>query len=245
LTLVVRAHELLALIGPNGAGKSTLFKVAMGLLRPQQGMVTLDGQDLTQLTIRARVGRGLAYLIQGGEVFPSLTVRENLELSALSLPPADRRVAQEVVLDQFPALRRQESVRSGLLSGGQRQVLAVGMVLVKRPRVLLLDEPSAGLSPDLVGEVLKIVQSTNREWGTTVVLVEQNLRGALTVAHRAVVLVDGQVVQELGDPAAWLIEGRLERLLLPAGAADVAAAPVPAAPAVPGLSGSTGSLRKG
>ncbi len=210
LSLKVGQGEIVALIGPNGAGKSTLLKVIAGLLRPWEGSVWLDGTEITALPVHQRVQKGLAYFIQGGEVFPSLTVRENLEMGALMFPKAKRQEAIEGVLSLFPALKENWHRRAGLLSGGQRQALALGMVLLKRPKVLLLDEPSAGLAPKLAHEILAKVRELNEHLGITVLLVEQRVREALQVAHRAVALVNGTFAAETNEPASWLVEGALD-----------------------------------
>lgn len=221
VSLTVRAGEIVALIGPNGAGKSTLLKVVAGLLAPWAGSVRLDGADVTRLAVHERVRRGLAYLLQGGEVFPSLTVRENLEIGAWSLPRSERSAGVEDVLRLFPDLRASWYRRAGLLSGGQRQALALGMVLLKRPKVLLLDEPSAGLAPKLARAILNTVRELNERWGITVLLVEQRVREALQVAHRAVALVDGTLAAETDDPTRWLTEEALDAFFFGGKAAGV------------------------
>jgi len=218
VSISVQAGEIVALIGPNGAGKSTVLRVAAGLLTPWKGSVRLDGRDITLLPAYRRAHRGVSYLVQGGEVFPSLTVQENLEMGLLTLPPAERAEALESVLSLIPALRERLPHRAGLLSGGQRQALALGMVLVKRPKVLLLDEPSAGLAPILVQEILSKIREINQQWGLPVLLVEQNVREALSVAHRAVVLANGEIAMESDHPQELLTSGHLERLFLGEGA---------------------------
>jgi len=210
LSLAVKQGEIAALIGPNGAGKSTLLKVVAGLLSPWEGSVWLDGKDITTLPIHQRVQQGLVYFMQGGEVFPSLTVKENLEMGTLTLPKAERQEAMESVVGLFPVLKENWHRRAGLLSGGQRQALALGMVLLKRPKVLLLDEPSAGLAPKMAKDILSKVQELNKHLGITVLLVEQRVREALQVAHRAIALVDGTFAGETDEPARWLAEGALD-----------------------------------
>ncbi|MEM1553011.1 MAG: ABC transporter ATP-binding protein [Candidatus Bathyarchaeia archaeon] len=210
LSLTVKQGEIVALIGPNGAGKSTLLKVVVGLLPPWEGSVWLNGMEITTLPVHQRVQQGLVYSMQGGEVFPSLTVKENLEMGTLTLPKAERQEAMESVLGLFPLLRENWHRRAGLLSGGQRQALALGMVLLKRPKVLLLDEPSAGLAPKMAKDILSKVQELNKHLGITVLLVEQRVREALQVAHRAIALVDGTFAGETDDPARWLTEGALD-----------------------------------
>jgi len=214
LSLTVKQGEIVALIGPNGAGKSTLLKVAMGLLPPWEGMVWLDGWDITHLPVHERVRDGLSYLMQGGESFPSLTVKENLEMGALIVPPAERAAAIESALELFPALRENLNRRAGLLSGGQRQALTLAMVLAQRPQVLLLDEPSAGLAPKLAQDILNKVRELNQRLGIMVLLVEQRVREALEVAHRAVALAEGTIALETEHPAELFQSGQLEPLFL-------------------------------
>jgi len=214
VSLTLRAGEIVALIGPNGAGKSTLLKVIAGLVPPTRGSVWLGGREVTAWPPHRRVRHGLAYFLQGGEVFPSLTIRENLEVGAWTLPKSERQKAMESVLALFPVLRENWHCRAGLLSGGQRQALALGMVLLKRPKVLLLDEPSAGLAPKLAQEILSKVRELNGHWGVTVLLVEQRVREALTLAHRAIVLANGHIALETDHPLELLNYGRLERLFL-------------------------------
>jgi len=214
LSLAVQAGEIVALIGANGAGKSTLLKVAIGLLPPWEGSVYWDGRDITRQPVHERVRMGIAYLIQGGEVFPSLSVKENLEMGVLALSKSQREEAIEMVVSLFPALRDNWSRRAGLLSGGQRQALALGMVLCQRPKVLLLDEPSAGLAPKWAQDILSKVQELNQRLGITVLLVEQRVREALSTAHRAVVLVGGEIALETRHPEELLTSGELEMFLL-------------------------------
>lgn len=214
LSIDVARGEIVALVGPNGAGKSTLLKVIAGLLPPWEGSIWLDGTDITKLSAHQRVQKGVAYLIQGGKVFTSLTVKENLEMGAMTLPKAERQEAIEGVLTLFPVLKENWHRRAGLLSGGQRQALALGMVLLKRPKVLLLDEPSAGLAPKLAQEILNKICQLNERQGVTVLLVEQRVREALQVAHRAIVLVNGHIALETDHPSKLLTDGRLEHLFL-------------------------------
>lgn len=206
--------EILALIGPNGAGKSTLLKVLAGFLKPTEGSVHLYGYDVTNLPPYERVKHGLAYLIQGGKVFPSLTVQENLAMGAFTVPSENRKENLKLVVDLFPRLKELFNRRAGLLSGGERQALALGMVLMQNPKVLLLDEPSAGLSPKLVQEILEKIKKINEEWKISVLLVEQNVRGALSIAHRVIALANGKLVLETDEPEKLLAQGALEKLFL-------------------------------
>jgi branched-chain amino acid transport system ATP-binding protein len=214
VSLSVRQGEIVALIGPNGAGKSTLLKVVAGFLKPLNGEVWVNGNEITTLPPHERVECGLSYFMQGGKVFPNLTVSENLEMGSVTLPSEDRGEKVSAVLEVFRNLKDMLYRRAGLLSGGERQALALAMVFVKRPRILLLDEPSSGLSPKLVQEMLAKVRELNNIWQTTILLVEQNVREALNIACRSVALVNGEVALETDKPQGWLAEGQLEKLFL-------------------------------
>lgn len=181
--------ELVVVIGPNGAGKSTLLKTIFGLIDTWAGSIRLRGTDLTGLSPRDRVLEGMAYVPQNENVFSRLTITENLEMGAYTCPDAfeERRARVEEI---FPTLRERREAKAGQLSGGQRQMLAFGRALMTDPDVLLLDEPSAGLQPSLVEEVLGHVEAV-RDAGTSVMLVEQNARQALQLADWAYVLDDG------------------------------------------------------
>jgi branched-chain amino acid transport system ATP-binding protein len=189
-TLAVQPGEIVAILGPNGAGKSTLVKAVAGLVPVTAGRVLLHGQDITRVPAHRMVFEGLAFVPQTENVFANLTIAENLELAAAILK-ADRHERLAPVYTMFPDLERQRALLAGRLSGGQRQMLAVARALIAQPRVLMLDEPSAGLSPKLVGQVLEQLKRV-RDHGVTVVLVEQNVKAALAVADRAAVLVEGR-----------------------------------------------------
>ena len=189
-SLVVQPGEIVAILGPNGAGKSTLVKAVAGLVRISQGRITLHGQDITRVPAHRMVFEGLAFVPQTENVFVNLSVSENLELAA-ALVKADRRERLPPVYVMFPDLARQRHLPAGQLSGGQRQMLALARALITRPRVLILDEPSAGLSPKLVAQVFDKLREV-RAGGVTVLLVEQNVQAALALADRAAVLVEGK-----------------------------------------------------
>lgn len=196
--------EILAVLGPNGAGKSTFIKAIAGLVPIGSGSVRLGSRDITRLPAHKRLGEGLAFVPQTENIFATLTVADNLRIAGDRL--ADRREATRQVAtlyDTFPDLARQRRLLAGRLSGGQRQMLAVARALVASPRVLLLDEPSAGLSPRLVEEVFARL-ALIRQTGVGIVLVEQNVRAALVVADRALVLVEGRHRHE--GPAAGLAD---------------------------------------
>ena len=189
-SLAVQPGEIVAILGPNGAGKSTLVKAVAGLVPITAGRVQLHGQDITRVPAHRLVFEGLAFVPQTENVFANLTIAENLELAAAILK-VDRRERLGPVYAMFPDLERQRALLAGRLSGGQRQMLAVARALIARPRVLMLDEPSAGLSPKLVLQVLDQLRLV-RDSGVTVLLVEQNVKAALDVADRAAVLVEGR-----------------------------------------------------
>ena len=210
ISLKIMEGEILALIGPNGAGKSTLLKVIAGALKPTKGKVYLDGQEISDFTPHQRVKEGILHFLQGGQVFPSLTVQENLEMGGIGLENQKR--AMDEVLMLFPMLKDALKTKAGLLSGGQRQMLALGTILMRKPKLLLLDEPSAGLAPKLVRESLEIIKEINQFFGTTVLLVEQNVRFGLEVSRRAFVLVDGRIRMESQEPKELLNSGDLEKL---------------------------------
>jgi branched-chain amino acid transport system ATP-binding protein len=189
--LTVAEKEIVVLLGPNGAGKSTLIKAIAGLVPIEQGRVLLDGRDIAHRPAHRMVREGLAFVPQTENVFATLSVEENLQVSAGILPAADRRRRIAECFAFFPDLARQRTLAAGRLSGGQRQMLAVARALLVGPRVLMLDEPSAGLSPKLVETVFaKLVEI--RGSGVTIVLVEQNARAGLAIADHAVVLVEGR-----------------------------------------------------
>ena len=210
-SLQVDEGEILAILGPNGAGKSTFVKAVAGLVPVSAGEVLLQGREITRVPAHRMVFEGLAFVPQTDNVFANLSIAENLELAA-SILGQPRRAALEPVYAMFPDLQRQRGLLASRLSGGQRQMLAVGRALIARPRVLMLDEPSAGLSPKLVGQVLEQLRRV-RDSGVTVVLVEQNVKAALAVADRAAVLVEGR--ERVVAPTAELrADARLAELYL-------------------------------
>ncbi len=185
-SLSVRAGEIMAVIGPNGAGKSSLVKAVAGLVPVSAGRNLLFGKDITQTPAHRMVFEGLAFVPQTENVFVNLSVAENLELAA-AVVKGDAKPVHEI----FPDLYRQRRDLAGKLSGGQRQMLAVARGLIARPRLLILDEPSAGLSPKMAAQVFAKLREV-RDSGVTVLLVEQNVKAALALANRAAVLVEGK-----------------------------------------------------
>jgi branched-chain amino acid transport system ATP-binding protein len=194
LSFDVRCGEIMALIGHNGAGKSTLLKAVFGLLPIWAGDIRYDGSSLGEAKPRDLLRRGMAYVPQGNRVFTDLTVRENLEVGGVTLPSkAARLEGIERALTMFPALRNRLKQRAGSLSGGEKQMVALANALVLSPRLLLLDEPSLGLAPNLIGEALKRIQELNSKEGVTILIVEQKVREVLAICHRVCCLKIGKV----------------------------------------------------
>jgi len=199
ISLTVDKGEIVTLIGSNGAGKTTTLRTICGLLKPRQGQIHLEGEEITHLKAHQIVYKGVAMVPEGRGIFARLTVTENLDLGAYSHNdrasfPADL----ERVFNIFPRLRERQKQIAGTLSGGEQQMLAIGRAMMAHPRLLLLDEPSMGLAPILVESIFETVKAINNE-GTTVLLVEQNALMALSIAHRGYVLQSGQIV--LSDTA--------------------------------------------
>jgi len=209
--LVVGEGEIVAVIGPNGAGKSTLLKAIAGLLRPKAGTIALHGRDITGLPPREISRLGFAYVPQEFNVFPTLSVRENLEIGGY----IDRRAAArriDGVLAQFPVLADKRRHAARTLSGGERQMLAMAMALMVEPAVLLLDEPSAGLSPVAAERLFDAVAQIHKD-GVAIAIVEQNANEALAIADRAYILVDGKN-SRTGDAKALAADPEIRRLFL-------------------------------
>jgi branched-chain amino acid transport system ATP-binding protein len=192
IDLTVMQGEFVAILGPNGAGKSTYVKAIAGIVPTFAGKVMLDGQDITKTPLHQRAGMGLAFVPQTENIFTSLSIAENLQLAADVLPKALRTLRLESVSAMFPDLAGRLRLRAGQLSGGQRQMLAVARALIVEPQVLILDEPSAGLSPKIVGSVFAMLKAINKS-GVTILLVEQNVKAALAVVDRGVILVEGEL----------------------------------------------------
>jgi branched-chain amino acid transport system ATP-binding protein len=209
LSLSVQAGEIVALIGANGAGKTTTLRTILGSVQPRRGHVSFNGQRLDTLTTDRIVRLGIAQSPEGRRIFPRMSVLENLELGAFARPDREAIAPDlERVFALFPRLRERVGQKGGTLSGGEQQMLAIGRALMARPSLLLLDEPSMGLSPILVEAIFRIVQDINRQ-GTTILLVEQNARMALRVAHRGYVIQTGRIV--VHDTAAELLRSDLVR----------------------------------
>jgi branched-chain amino acid transport system ATP-binding protein len=193
VSLEVREREIVALLGNNGAGKTTTLKTISGLLAPRQGRVTFEGRPLVGVAAHAIVARGIAHVPEGRRIFNRLTVRENLMMGAFLRSDDGIDADLQRVFALFPRLSERITQVAGTLSGGEQQMLAIGRALMARPRLLLLDEPSMGLSPVLVEQIFETIGEVNRQ-GTTILLVEQNASMALSIAHRGYVLETGTIV---------------------------------------------------
>jgi branched-chain amino acid transport system ATP-binding protein len=191
--LEVHRGEIVTLIGANGAGKTTTLKTISGLLHPRTGRVEFDGQDVSKRAPHNLVRDGIGHAPEGRRIFSRLTVLENLQMGGFTRPAAEIAEDTERVMTLFPRLRERSGQQGGTLSGGEQQMLAIGRALMSRPRVLLLDEPSLGLSPILVQQIFAIIKEINAQ-GTTILLVEQNALQALNVANRGYVLQTGHVI---------------------------------------------------
>lgn len=210
--LTLNKGETLLVLGHNGAGKTTLMQSVFGLNPPMAGQVFYEGRDVTARNPALNVADGLAFVPQGHAIFSSLTVRDNLELGAFV--ETDRpRIQKHLddVFSMFPILKEREKQIAGTFSGGQKQMLAIGMALMHGPRVLILDEPSIGLAPNLVDRVMKSVEEIKRRFDASIIIVEQNVKYSLPVADRVVVLKTGGVIYE-GDPEPLLDHQKLIEL---------------------------------
>jgi branched-chain amino acid transport system ATP-binding protein len=207
VSLEVAPGEIVALIGHNGAGKSTLLKAVFGLIPVWRGQIFYNGAAVTSPNLRELLRSGVAYVPQGNRVFTDLTVRENLEMGGTTLPTKQAvSDGMERVFTLFPSLKERLKQRAGTLSGGEKQMLALGNALILSPKLLLLDEPSLGLAPPLVSQALGRIQQISKDAGMTVVIVEQKVREVLKIARRVYVLRTGQIsftgpAEALGDDA--------------------------------------------
>lgn len=210
-SLRAAAGEIICIIGPNGSGKSTLLKTVFGLIKPTKGTVSFDGRDVTRLDPEQKVPLGIAFIPQGRNVFPSLTVRENLEMGGTALNSEKAvRLAIEEAVEAYPLLKGKIRERAGNLSGGEKQILSLARADMVKPGLILMDEPSIGLSPRMIDEVYEKIGEINRR-GTTFTIVEQNARKALSIAHRGYVLDLGRT--RLEDTGAGLLDNEEVRRL--------------------------------
>jgi branched-chain amino acid transport system ATP-binding protein len=213
VSLEVKQGEIVTLIGCNGAGKSTTLRAISGLIRPRSGTVRFEGEEITGTPPHVLVARGLSHVPEGRGIFANLTVAENLALGAYARKDRSQLAEdRERALTLFPRIRERLKQMAGTLSGGEQQMLAIARALLARPRLLLLDEPSLGLAPQLVQTIFRIIREINRQ-GTTILLVEQNAHMALVVAHRAYVLQTGEVVQS-GDARKMLDDPEVKKAYL-------------------------------
>ncbi|HLQ34837.1 MAG TPA: ABC transporter ATP-binding protein [Chloroflexota bacterium] len=202
VSLDVRRGEMVALIGANGAGKSTLLATISGLIRPRSGRIAFNGRDIAGAPADAIVRAGIAQVPQGRRLFAGLTVRQNLTLGAYTRRDGDRERDLRWVLDTFPRLKERQTQLAGTMSGGEQQMCAIGRALMSRPKLLLIDEPSLGLAPVLVDDLLEVLRTVH-EQGTTVLMVEQDIQTALEEADRGYVLETGRIT--MSAPAAELL----------------------------------------
>jgi branched-chain amino acid transport system ATP-binding protein len=208
VSVVVNQGEIVTLIGANGAGKTTILKTISGLRPVSSGTITFDGEDINKIPAHKRVDLGISQVPEGRGIFPGMTVLENLEMGKFNRK--NRKAEMDEDLDRvytlFPRLKERVSQAGGTLSGGEQQMLAMGRALMARPKVLLLDEPSMGLAPQMIANIFRIITEINKQ-GVTILLVEQNAQQALQRAHRAYILETGNVTKEakaadlLNDPA--------------------------------------------
>ena len=213
ISFEVNKGEVIALIGANGAGKTTILHTITGLLNADSGSVTYEGKDITRMPGHKIVSMGIAHVPEGRRVFANMTVLQNLKLGAYTRKDkAEIAETLEMVYTRFPRLKERKNQLAGTLSGGEQQMLAMGRALMSHPQIILMDEPSMGLSPILVQEIFSIIQEINKS-GTTVLLVEQNAHMALSIANRAYVLETGKIIKE-GDADALLSDDDVRRAYL-------------------------------
>ncbi|TVP45306.1 MAG: ABC transporter ATP-binding protein [Halomonas sp.] len=206
VNLKVGRGEVVAVIGRNGVGKTTLMKTLIGLIKHRQGLIRFDDRDISSLESHQRARLGVGYIPQGREVFSRMTVWENLKVGEMLQQPG-QGVDYERVYEFFPILRERSGQRAGTFSGGQQQQLAIGRAMVGKPKLMLLDEPSEGIQPNIVKDISRNILKLNRELGVTILLVEQNLDMIMTMAQRCYVMDKGKITHELapeqlGDRAA-------------------------------------------
>lgn len=206
--LKVNRGEIVTMIGANGAGKSTTMNTAMGLVKSHGGKISYEGKDITNANTKDIVKQGMVLVPEGRQVFPEMSVRENLEMGGYLATPKEREERFESVYEMFPKLKERRNQAAGTLSGGEQQMLAVGRALMAAPKLILMDEPSLGLAPFLVQEIFQLIVRI-KENGTSVLLVEQNARMALKISDRAYVLETGKIV--LTDTAQKLLESDMVR----------------------------------
>ena len=216
LDLEVATGEVVTLIGANGAGKSTLMMTLFGTPRASAGRIVFEGEDITRLSPHEVSRRGIALVPEGRRIFPRMTVLENIQIGATFADPANFEADIQRMFAMFPILQQRLQQRAGTLSGGEQQMLAIARALMGRPKLLMLDEPSLGLAPIYIRRVFEIIRELNRDYGMTILLVEQNAHHALRVAHRGYVLQHGEVVLS-GSGAELLASPEVRAAYLEAG----------------------------
>ena len=212
LSFTARTGSITLLMGPNGAGKSTVLKTLFGLLKPRQGRITLNGEDVTGADPKTLLARGIAFVPQGRNLFGNLSVYENLELGGITLGMKTTHERMPEVLEFFPRVKERLQSRASALSGGEQKQLEIGRALLLRPKVLLIDEPSIGLSPLIVQDVFRLLRRLAGQ-GTTVLMVEQNVKSALQYSDEAIALESGRLVLHKAA-ADILADPNMERLFL-------------------------------
>jgi branched-chain amino acid transport system ATP-binding protein len=212
IDLEVNKGEIVTLIGANGAGKTTTLRTISGLLKPRKGHVQFNGQDITGVKPHIITGRGVSHVPEGRGIFANLTVQDNLELGAYLRKDKIQQSEYERVFTLFPVLKERIKQNAGTLSGGEQQMLAISRALMARPTVLLLDEPSLGLAPQMVQTIFRVIREINAE-GTTILLVEQNAHMALVTAHRGYVMETGRITVT-DDTKALLASDRIKKAYL-------------------------------
>ena len=213
ISFEVNQGEIVALIGANGAGKTTTLQTITGLLKPQKGSVIFEGKDISKVPAHSIVTRGMSHVPEGRRVFAQLSVYENLKLGAFTRKdPKEFEETLAGIYVRFPRLKERRNQLAGTLSGGEQQMLSMGRALMAKPRIIVMDEPSMGLSPILVSEIFSIIEEVSAS-GTTILLVEQNAKKALTIADRGYVLETGKIVLR-GDAKELLLDDRIKKAYL-------------------------------
>jgi branched-chain amino acid transport system ATP-binding protein len=213
IDMALSERRIAAVIGPNGAGKSTVLRAVFGLGPQRDGMIRFDDSDRSRSAPRDNIAAGIAFVPQGARVFRDLTVFENLRMGGYTLAPGVLGARREEALDLFPILRERRAQKAGALSGGERQMLAFGMALMLRPRLLLIDEPSIGLAPMLVGQIFDTIARIRDEFGTAVLIVEQQAQQILRIADQVFVIRAGRLISH-GPVASYRGEDALRKIYL-------------------------------
>ncbi|MEM2223131.1 MAG: ABC transporter ATP-binding protein [Acidilobaceae archaeon] len=213
ISLNIEEKEILAIVGPNGSGKSTLLKAITGIADVYSGRITFKGSDITRLPPHVKARMGLAYLPQTDNVFTNLSVWENLKMAAYTLDESIARDRIEEVLSYYPILRSRLGFKARSLSGGERQILALAMTLIRKPEIIMLDEPTGNLAPIIAKDLLKKIQALREDLGKTIILVEQNAKAALEISDKALLLVSGRI-EYSGFASKLLADTELSRKYL-------------------------------